>query len=280
MKLLLALLLLPAFAGAAELESLRASDVAASAPQAPAAGDARYADGTLSGLRLMALTGPKLLYTQMAGTPEQFAEFTAAWTPVITKAGLKPLPPEFSPGFGALKYEPTGGLAIRSFLCDTAHMPLPPAQMEKKLSAALRAAGLRVVGSFGVPTDDNIFPKPTVNLYYLTALGENQDREKQLRYMSVRHSAVRLDFALLEGAGIKFVARYGENAAFYIGPRVGVTLAVAKDPAIIPGQEAYYRDLIKKRGETLIGVKTDRLDQPVTSGGEQYSYLTKIYYLK
>ena len=238
MKLLLALLLLPAFAGAAELESLRASDVAASAPQAPAAGDARYADGTLSGLRLMALTGPKLLYTQMAGTPEQFAEFTAAWTPVITKAGLKPLPPEFSPGFGALKYEPTGGLAIRSFLCDTAHMPLPPAQMEKKLSAALRAAGLRVVGSFGVPTDDNIFPKPTVNLYYLTALGENQDREKQLRYMSVRHSAVRLDFALLEGAGIKFVARYGENAAFYIGPRVGVTLAVAKDPAIIPGQEA------------------------------------------
>lgn len=254
--------------------------MAASAPLAPAAGAASYADGTLSGLRLMALTGPRLLYTQMADTPEKFAEFTSAWMPVITRAGLKPLPPEYSPGFGALKYEATGGLAIRSFLCDTAHMPLPPAQMEKKLTAALKAAGLRVVGSFGVPTDENIFPKPTVNLYYLTELDENQDREKQLRYMAVRNSAVRFDFALLESAGIKFVARFSENAAFYIGPRAGITLVVAKDPAIIPEQEAYYRDLIRKRGETLIGVKTDRLEQPVTSGGEEYSYLTKIYYLK
>lgn len=282
--LLAVILLMPAALQAAELGSLNALDVAvtqvsAPAPKAARAGG-RYADGMLQGLSLMALTGPKLLYTQMANTQEKFSQFRSVWTPVIIKAGLKPLPPEYSPGFGALKYELRDGRAIRSFLCDTAHMPLTEAEMEKALTAALDSAGLKVVGAFGVPVDPDTFTKPTVNIYYLTQFNENQDRERQLRYLGVKNDAVRFDLELLERAGVRIAAKYSPRAVFYIGPRVGLSLAVSNSEETTKKQVAYHRDLIAKRGETLIGVKTDRLERPVTSEGAEYSYLTKIYYFR
>ncbi|MBI5743505.1 MAG: hypothetical protein HY952_03040 [Elusimicrobia bacterium] len=280
-----ALLLSPAAVFSADLGSMTASDVAATRVSIPAPGAAkaaggRYADGVLQTNHLMALTGPKLLFTQRADTPAKFEEFKAMWLPVIKKAGLKALAPEYAPGFGALKYETTGGLAIRSFLCDTAHMPVSEAGMEKTLTDALNAEGLKVLGSFGLPVDPDTFIKPTVNIYYLTAFEEKQDRERQLRYLGVQNAAVRFDLDLLEGAGVKITAKYGGNAIFYLGPRVGVALAVSNTEEMTGKQVAYHKDLISKRGEKLIGVKTDKLAQPVTSEGNNYSYLTKIYYFK
>lgn len=278
-------LLIPAAASAGELDSLKAPDVAATqvaipAPKASAAGGGRYADGSLRGLGLMALTGPKLLYTQLADTPEKFAEFKALWAPVILKAGLKPLPAEYTAGFAALKYESPDGSAIRSFLCDTAHMPLSEAAMEAVLTAALRAEGLKLLGSYGLPVDEDIFTKPTVSLYYLTAYDKNPDQEVQLRYLKSGSGAAGLDYGILEAAGIKIAARYGGNSMFYIGRRVGAALAAANSPEMAEKQTAYHKDLIAKRGEKLIGAKTEKLASPVTSEGVQYSYLTRIYYFK
>jgi len=254
-------LLVPAAASAGDWGSLKASDVAYTqvsipAPKASAAGDGRYADGELRGWGLMALTGQKLLYTQMADTPEKFAEFKAVWVPVITKAGLKSLPTEYSPGFTALKYESHDGSAIRSFLCDTAHMPLSETGMEATLTAALKAEGLKLLGAYGLPVDPDIFTKPTVNLYYLTTYDKNPDLEVQLRYLKSGSGTVGLDYGMLEAAGIKIAARYGGNSMFYIGRRVGAVLAVANSPEIAEKQIAYYKNLILKRGEKLIGAKT------------------------
>lgn len=282
--LLVSLFLVPQAAFAAELGSLSASDVAASRAQAPlpkaAKAAGKYADGMLQIGHLLALTGPKLLYTQMADTPAEFDEFRAMWQPVIKKAGLKALPPEYSAGFGALKYETTGGQAIRSFLCDTAHMPVSEKEMESFLTGVLNAEGMKVVGSYGIPADPNIFPKPTVNIYYLTSFKENQDRERQLRYLGVKNKAVKFDLDILEKADIKIAALYGKNSIFYIGPRLGVVLVVSNSEERTSRQVAYHKDLIAKRGEKLIEVKTDKLEMPVTSEGKEYSYLTKIYYFK
>ncbi|MCM2266696.1 MAG: hypothetical protein NDI60_02855 [Elusimicrobiales bacterium] len=280
--ILVCCLLLPGAVSAADLGSLKVSDVAASRqdiplPRAAKAGG-RYADGTLQGHYLLALTGPRLLYTQLASTPALFEEFKAMWQPVIKKAGLKALPPEYSPGFGALKYETTGGLAIRSFLCDTAHMPVSEAEMEKTLTGALDGEGMKVLGSFGIPVDPDTFTKPTVNIYYLTAYKEKQDQERQIRYLGLKSKAVRFDLDLLEAAGLKIVATYGANAVFYIGPRVGVALAVSNSEEMTAKQVAYHKDLIAKRGETLLGVRTEKPAEPVTSEGVKYAYLTKIYY--
>lgn len=265
---------------AVDLSALTASDAAITQaavplPKAEKVTEWRYADGMPAGLRLMALTGPKVLYTQMADTPAKFEEFKALWQPVIAKAGLKALPPESSAGFGVLKYETTGGLAIRSFLCDTAHMPVERAEMEKTLVSALGGAGLRMLGAFDLPVYPGIFPKPTVNVYYLTAFNENQDREKQLRYLGVRSDAVRLDLDVFRAAGAGVVAVYGGNKVFYIGPHIGVALAAARDQAMVKKQVAYYKGLIDKRGEKLLAVRTDRLE--MTDGA---AYLTKVYYLK
>jgi hypothetical protein len=274
------MLALAAPLSAVELERITASDIAAAQPAAPRADKAgKYADGMLDPFQLMALTGPKLLYTQVADTPAKFEQFKAVWQPIIRKAGLKALTPEYSPGFAALKYETTNGLAIRSFMCDTAHMPLPEAEMENTLNAALNGAGLNVLGSFGIPVDPDTFTKPTVNVYYATRFNENQDRERQLRYLGFRSDAVKLDMDLLSKAGIKVAAKYGPSI-FYIGPRVGVTLAVANDEGTVAKQKAYYTDLVRKRGETLLGIKTDQLPSPVSSEGTDYTYLTKVYYLR
>jgi len=278
-------LLFPAAAQAADLGSLKVYDIAASrqdipAPKASKVNGARYADGILPVNHLMALTGPKLLYTQLADTEAKFSEFKARWEPVIKKAGLKPLPAEYSPGFAALKYESADGSAIRSFLCDTAHLPLSEAAMEKTLVSALKTAGLKVIGSFGLPVDPDTFIKPTVNIYYLTAYNENPDREVRLRYLRAGDAAVRLDHAILEKAGVKIAASYNGSSAFYIGRRVGLALAVANSEQTVEKQIAYHKQMISARGEQFLGVKTDKLEQPVTSEGENYSYLTKIYYLK
>jgi len=282
--ILVSVFLIPQTLLAAELGSLTASDVAASRAEAPlpkaAKAAGKYADGMLQINHLLALTGPKLLYTQMADSPAKFEEFKAMWQPVVKKAGLKALPPEYSAGFGALKYETTGGLAIRSFLCDTAHMPVSEKEMESFLTGVLNAEGMKVVGSYGIPADPNIFPKPTVNIYYLTSFGENQDRERQLRYLGVKNKAVKLDLDLLEKAGIKIAALYGKNSIFYVGPRVGVVMAVSNSEERTSKQVSYHKDLIAKRGEKLIGVKTDKLEKAVVSEGEEYFFLTKIYYLK
>ncbi len=260
-------------ASALELGSLTALDMGSVEMQAPAPSAVKAAAALPVG-HLFARTGPKVLYTQMADTPAKFEEFKALWQPVIAKAGLKALPPEYSAGLGMLKYETTGGLAIRSFLCDTAHMPIETAEIEKTLVAALDGAGLRVLGAFDVPVYPDIFPKPTVNVYYLTGFDENQDREKQLRYLGSRNEAVRLDLDVLRAAGAGVVAAYGGNKVFYIGPRIGAALAVTKDPAMVEKQVAYHKALIAKRGEKLLAVRTDRLET-----NEGTAYLTKVYYL-
>jgi len=281
----ISILLAPAAAAAAELESLKASDIASAVMEAPlpvpfgVEGD-RYSDGMIQGYHLMALTGQKMLYTQMADTRAKFEEFKAMWTPVIIKAGLKPAPAEYSPAFGALKYESSDGSAIRSFLCDTAHMPLSEADMEGKLSAALKAEGMTVVGSFGLPVDPDTFPKPTVNLYYLTAYNGNPDHEIQLRYLRLRNDSVKLDHTVLERAGIKIAASYGVNSVFYIGRRLGVIASTADSMEAAGKQAEYYKKMIGARGEELIAVKTDKLPRPAAGGGAQYSYLTKVYYFK
>lgn len=285
MKLLLvSLFLAPQAVFAAELGSLSASDVAASRAQAPlpkaAKAAGKYTDGMLQVNHLLALTGPKLLYTQMADTQAKFDEFKGMWLPVIKKAGLKALPAEYSAGFGALKYETTGGQAIRSFLCDTAHMPVSEKEIENFLTGVLNSEGMKVVGSYGIPADPDIFLKPTVNIYYLTAFNDNQDRERQLRYLGIKNKAVKFDLEILEKAGIKIAALYGKNSIFYIGPRLGVALAVSNNEEMTLKQVAYHKDLIVKRGERLIEVKTDKFETPVTSEGKEYSYLTKIYYFK
>ncbi len=272
-KLFAILALAAAPAEAFELDSLTALEIASVEVQAPAPAAVKAAAALPVG-HLFARTGPKLLYTQMADTPAKFEEFKALWQPVIAKAGLKALPPEYSAGFGMLKYETTGGLAIRSFLCDTAHMPAEPAGIEKTLVSALGGAGLRVLGAFDVPVYPDIFPKPTVNVYYLTAFEENQDRERQLRYLGARNEAVRLDQDVLRSAGASVVAAYGGNKVFYIGPRIGAALAATKDPAMVEKQAAYHKDLIGKRGQKLLSVRTDRLET-----NEGTAYLTKVYYL-
>lgn len=282
--LLVSAFLIPQTLLAAELGSLTVSDVAASRAEAPlpkaTKAGGKYADGMLQINHLLALTGPKLLYTQMADTPAKFEEFKAMWQPVIKKAGLKALPPEYSAGFGALKYETTGGLAIRNFLCDTAHMPVSEKEMEGFLTGVLNAEGMKVVGSYGIPADPNIFPKPTVNIYYLTSFVENQDRERQLRYLGVKNKAVKFDLDLLEKSGIKIAALYGKNSIFYVGPRFGVFIVGSNTEEMTSKQVDYHKGLIARRGETLMGVKTEKLDKPVTSDGTAYSYLTKIYYFK
>ena len=273
-KLLAILILAATQASAFELGSLTALDIASVEVQAPAP-VAVKAEGALPVGHLFARIGPKLLYTQMADTPAKFEEFKALWQPVIKKAGLKALPPEHSVGFGMLKYETTGGLAIRSFLCDTAHMPVEKAEMEKVLVSALGGAGLRVLGVFDVPVYPGIFPKPTVNVYYLTAFNENQDRETQVRYLGARNEAVKLDLDVFRAAGANVVAAYGPNKVFYIGPGIGAALAVTKDPSMVEKQVAYHKELIGLRGEKLLAVRTDRLET-----NEGAAYLTKVYYLK
>lgn len=273
-KLLAILTLAAAPAAAFELDSLNSREIASTDISVPAPAAVK-ADAALPVGHLFALTGPKALYTMMADTPAKFEEFKALWQPVIKKAGLKALPPEYSAVFGALKYETTGGLAIRNFLCDTAHMPVEKAEIERTLVSALGDAGLRVLGTFDVPVSPDIFPRPTVNVFYLTAFDANQDREKQLRYLGVRSEAVRLDLDVLRAAGAGVVAAYGGNKVFYIGPRIGVALAAAKDLAMAEKQAAYHKDLIAKRGEKLLAVRTDRLE--LTDGA---AYLTKVYYLK
>jgi len=281
----ISILLAPAAATAAELESLKASDVASAAAEGPSPVPAsveggRYSDGMIQGYHLMALTGKKMLYTQMADTRAKFDEFRAMWEPVILKAGLKPVPSEYSPAFAALRYESSDGSAIRSFLCDTAHMPLSEADMEGKLSAALRTEGMTVVGSFGLPVDPYTFPKPTVNLYYLTAYNEDPDHEVQLRYLRLRDDSVKFDRAILERAGIKIAASYGGNSVFYIGRRFGVITSMADSDETAGKQAEYYKKMIQARGEELIAVKTDKLSGPPTGDGAPYSYLTKVYYFR
>lgn len=283
--LAISFLLFPDFAQAKEAEALKALDASATRQDAPApnvakAAGLRYEDGMLPVNHLMALTGPKLLYTQLADTEAKFLEFKAKWAPVIVKAGLKPFPAEYSPGFAALKYDSPDGSAIRSFLCDTAHLPLSEQAMEKTLVSALKAADMRVLGSYGLPVDPNTFIKPTVNIYYLTSFNENPDREIRLRYLNAGDTAVRLDNAILEKAGIKIAASYNNFSVFYIGRRVGFAMAVANSEEITAKQIAYHKKMIAARGEQFLAVKTEKLEQPVISEGEKYSYLTKIYSLK
>lgn len=273
-RLLAILALAAAPAAAFELNSLNSQEISSIDISVPAPAVVK-ADASLPVGHLFALTGPKALYTMMADTPAKFEEFKSLWQPVIKKAGLKALPPEYSPGFGALKYETTNGLAIRSFLCDTAHMPVEKAEIEKILVSALGDAGLRVLGTFDVPVSPDIFPKPTVNVFYLTAFDAEQDREKQVRYLGVRSDAVKLDLDVFRAAGAAVAAAYGGNKVFYVGPKIGVALAAAKDTAMVEKQVAYHKDLINKRGEKLLDIRTDRLE--LTDGA---AYLTKIYYLK
>jgi len=272
-KILAILTLAATQAAAFELGSLTALEIASVEVQAPAPAAVK-AQAELPVGHLFARTGPKLLYTQMADTPAKFEEFKALWQPVIKKAGLKALPPEYSAGFGMLGYETTGGLAIRSFLCDTAHMPVGKVEMEKTLASALGGAGLRVLGVFDVPVYPGIFPEPTVNVYYLTSFDENQDRETQVRYLGARNEAVKFDLDVLRAAGANVVAAYGGNKVFYIGPRMGAALAVTKDPAMVEKQAAYHKNLIGLRGQKLLAVRTGRLET-----NEGTAYLTKVYYL-
>jgi len=227
---------------------------------------------------LLAQAGASMLYS-VPGSEAAFARFKEFWLPMMRDAGLKNITAEYASGLGMLKYDRQNGQVVRMFLCDTRRMPLPAPEIEKNLRAALESSGKKVIGVFQVPQDPDVFPDPTVAVYYMTGYDENPDHETRLRYLSSFEPAIKLDVSLMEGAGARVAAVYDGNSAFYVGKRLGFFGSGAADREQASVQVEYYTKMVAKAGATLVGTKVETADYSDQITGDRYSYISKVYFI-
>jgi len=268
-----------AYGGGFGLEAVRLANLPAVAEVAPQANTVPAGSpAQILSLGLLAQAGGSMLYS-VPGSSAAFAAFRDFWTPVLEKAGFKGITAEYASGLAKLKYAGEAGRVVRMFLCDTRRMPLSPAEIGKKLSADLEAAGMRVIGVFSAPEDQDVFPAPTVAVYYTAVYEENPDHETQLRYLSSPSSVVKLDLPLLESSGARVTAAYGENSVFYIGRRIGLISGSAKDLQTAASQIERYKRAVAAASGTYLSAKVDGLEHQDPVTGERFGYVSKVYYL-
>ncbi|MFA6003078.1 MAG: hypothetical protein WC881_03325 [Elusimicrobiota bacterium] len=161
----------------------------------------------------------------------QHAAFVNMWSKILTRAGIKPGVPQFSPeGLSVLPYDAGSNLAVREFQADPMQFqPKDEADLIanlEKISGAVKQAGLPIISSYimeiamHAPTlDQETINVPTYDLYYLTEANDREEKEVRIRILK---EYTRLDAAIMERAGVKVLQQPNPYLAVYVGPEIGL----------------------------------------------------------
>ena len=269
-------------ANAAELKPLSLAEIKASKLELPvpaletAAVKCDHVSGEITKLHLLAQAGRTQLISS-AKTEAEFKEFTAKWTPILEKFGLKVTGTEYKSEFSLLKYESPDGRVIRQFFAENmnydALSSTSIAKLQHELLEPLEQAGMTPIASFNLK--HAIF-RPTFNIYYLTKPEENQDHEAQLRQLK---NGDDIDFDLLTGA-VTLVKKDSSFSMVYIGKLLGFKAKLAKDEAAAAVKLGEYRKFLAENKKEFIAHRLHKLDKPYEYGDVKLNYVLNMYFFQ
>lgn len=268
---------------AAQLNGISAADIKASKLEIPApvlqmdaAQKCGHVSGDLTKMHLFATANRSQLVSH-AKTEAEFKEFTAMWTPILEKFGMKVTGTEYKYELGILKYESPDGTVVRMFLGEGMNYDALSAEAMKKeqhmLIEALEGRGMTPVAAFMIKNEAF---RPTFNVYYLTKADENPDHEVQLRQM--KHGD-DIAFDLLANS-VTLVKKDASFSMVYIGKLLGYKAKLAADEAGIQAKLEEYKKFLAENKKEFIGSVTEKLEEPFTVGDHTYKYAVGIYFFQ
>lgn len=266
---------------AAELSDITAGAVKASKIEVPApvleTQDAKcgHVSGVITKLNLLPTANRSQLISH--GSEAEFKEFTAYWTPILEKFGMRVVSAEYKTGIGILKYESPDGKVVRRFLGDDMNYDaLSEEAMQKEqhmLIEALEKQHLTPVAAFRIKHEAF---RPTFCVYYLTQADENPDHETQLRQLKPGDD---LHFDAVEGA-VTVVEKDASFSLVYIGKLLGYKAKLAADEAGIQAKLDEYKKFLAENKKEFIASRTGKLDEPFTVGSTTYNYYVSVYFFQ
>jgi ASC-1-like (ASCH) protein len=278
-----AALLSAAALNAAELNGISAADIKVSKLDIPApvlqldsSEKCGHVTGEITKLHLYAQASKSMLFTY-AKTEAETKEFTAMWTPILEKFGMKVTGTEYKTELFMLKYESADGRVVRMFNADRmnydALSSTTIAALQHEVLEPLEQAGMTPIASFSIKND--VF-RPTFNIYYLTQPDENRDHEVQLRQM--KHGD-DIAFDLLANS-VTIVKKDSSFSMVYIGKLLGYKAKLAADEAGIQAKLEEYKKYLAENKKEFIGSITEQLDEPFTIGDHTYKYAVGMYFFQ
>lgn len=257
---------------ASEMENLAAGKFATDVPsinrnavvldvekvQAPAYAESALKGDTaiISDSNLFARTSKQMLFA-IHDTEEQHKAFVSWWNGILKTAGIQPMEATWNKTMTTLPYN-AGGKVIRDFVSeDLAYDGTSEAAIAESMhfmEAKLQESGLKVIADFRLKFD---FLRPSYALYYLTDLGENLDRENQLRVLKPGED---IDYDILAKAGVNVVRKENEFTAAYIGPLLTVMYKGSKSEEGINKKLAETVSYLNGLGKKVIGTRVIKLE--------------------
>jgi hypothetical protein len=229
-----------------------------------------------SKLYLMPQTSKSLLFTY-AKNEAEFKEFTALWTPILNKFGMKVTGTEYKNEFGILNYESPEGLVVRDFLAEDMNYDALSSttivKLQHELLEPLEQAGMTPIAALNIKNE--VF-RPTFKLYYLTKPDANIDHEVQLRQLK---NGEDIDFDLLANS-VKLVKKDASFSMVYIGKLLGFKSKLATDTAAAAVSLENYKKFLAENKKEFIASKVLKLDEPFTSGDHTFNYLLNMYFFQ
>lgn len=231
-----------------------------------------YVTGVLTDERLAARAELQMI-TATLGDAALYREYVAIWEPLLKRAGRVNIQASRVGQVAVVKYDSPDKLGVRSFKFDDEVLPGNAVENARRLAEAVEESGLRVVGAFAVQAGSGPATGISGAIYYLTSSNDMPDREIRLRYLKFPDPDIKIRGKLLEKAGVRVALRQGSGAIFYVGKRLGIYALKSDSPEKAAAQQSYYRDIIGRSKEVLIGVETDTLD----GRGGVTTYITKLF---
>ncbi|MEW5950706.1 MAG: hypothetical protein AB1637_02295 [Elusimicrobiota bacterium] len=235
-----------------------------------------YSMNINSNVHFLAQTGKSVLFA-FIDKEEQYKEFYAFWSKILSENDFKIVSSEYKDGFAKINYESDKGLVIRNFWADKmdydAKNEVEISKLKNELVSALSQKGMKTVSVMRVNNDAF---RPTFVLYYIARSASAPEKEKILRQLKKGED---IDFELLADK-VDFVKKDSSFSLVYIGKELGFVSKLATDETAALKKIEEYKKFLSENKKEFIASKIKLMDEPFVSGENTFNYLVNIYFFQ